>query len=141
MNGEMNLKIETDLVSVTTYFKDLGNPPWGKSGLSVDHIYVSHLRGESLMTLCDPAGDGASQDGGPTQSRDPDSMAEARVDVRKLQQFLVGQQVNPSKSMCSEFICTSSTSVTKVSPKAGGACPSLHPRYRPSECPPPDSAA
>lgn len=26
----MNLKIETDLVSVTTHFKDLGNPPWGK---------------------------------------------------------------------------------------------------------------
>lgn len=28
-NGQMNLKIETDLVSVTTHFKDLGNPPWG----------------------------------------------------------------------------------------------------------------
>lgn len=30
LSGEMNLKIETDLVSVTTHFKDLGNPPWGK---------------------------------------------------------------------------------------------------------------
>lgn len=30
LNGEMNLKIETDLVSVTTHFKDLGNPPWGE---------------------------------------------------------------------------------------------------------------
>lgn len=30
LRGEMNLKIETDLVSVTTHFKDLGNPPWGK---------------------------------------------------------------------------------------------------------------
>ncbi|XP_053715139.1 checkpoint protein HUS1 isoform X1 [Synchiropus splendidus] len=29
MNGQMNLKIETDLVSVTTHFKDLGNPDWG----------------------------------------------------------------------------------------------------------------
>lgn len=29
-NGEINLKIETDLVSVSTHFKDLGNPPWGK---------------------------------------------------------------------------------------------------------------
>ncbi|KAM4792738.1 checkpoint protein HUS1 isoform 4-T4 [Cyanocitta cristata] len=28
LSGEMNLKIETDLVSVTTHFKDLGNPPW-----------------------------------------------------------------------------------------------------------------
>lgn len=30
LSGEMNLKIETDVVSVTTHFKDLGNPPWGK---------------------------------------------------------------------------------------------------------------
>ncbi|XP_029954934.1 checkpoint protein HUS1 [Salarias fasciatus] len=73
LNGEMNLKIETDLVSVSTHFRDLGNPPWG---------------------------DDASQDGGPSQSRDPDSMAEARVDIRRLQQFLMGQQINPTKAMC-----------------------------------------
>ncbi|XP_028288990.1 checkpoint protein HUS1 [Parambassis ranga] len=73
LNGEMNLKIETDLVSVTTHFKDLGNPPWG---------------------------DDASQDAGPSQSRDPDTMAEARVDIRRLQQFLMGQQVTPSRAMC-----------------------------------------
>ncbi|XP_067341545.1 checkpoint protein HUS1 isoform X3 [Channa argus] len=73
LSGEMNLKIETDLVSVTTHFKDLGNPPWG---------------------------DAASQDGSPAQSRDPEDMAEARVDIRRLQQFLMGQQVNPSKAMC-----------------------------------------
>ncbi|XP_029935578.1 checkpoint protein HUS1 [Myripristis murdjan] len=73
LNGEMNLKIETDLVSVTTHFRDLGNPPWGGEG---------------------------SQDGGRSQGRDPDSMAHARVDIRKLQQFLTGQQVNPSKAMC-----------------------------------------
>lgn len=47
-------------------------------------------------------GDDASQDGGPSQSRDPAAMAQARVDVRKLQQFLMGQQVNPSKAMCSK---------------------------------------
>ncbi|XP_068604181.1 checkpoint protein HUS1 isoform X2 [Brachionichthys hirsutus] len=73
LSGEMNLKIETDLVSVTTHFKELGNPSWG------DH---------------------ASQDSGPSRSRDPEVMAQARVDIRKLQQFLVGQQVNPSKAMC-----------------------------------------
>ncbi|XP_061877943.1 checkpoint protein HUS1 [Entelurus aequoreus] len=73
MSGEMNLKIETDLVSVTTHFKDLGNPQWD---------------------------DDASQDGGPSRRRDPDTMAQARVDIRKLQQFLIGQQVNPSKAMC-----------------------------------------
>ncbi|KAJ3611673.1 hypothetical protein NHX12_021687 [Muraenolepis orangiensis] len=72
MNGEMNLKIETDLVSVTTHFKDLGNPPWG--------------------------GDG-SQTGAASQ-RDLETMVQVRVDIRKLQQFLMGQQFNPSKAMC-----------------------------------------
>ncbi|XP_070841922.1 checkpoint protein HUS1 [Chaetodon trifascialis] len=73
LNGEMNLKIETDLVSVTTHFRDLGNPPWG---------------------------DDTSQGGGLSQGRDPEAMVQARVDIRKLQQFLMGQQVNPSKAMC-----------------------------------------
>ncbi|MEE6510277.1 hypothetical protein FKM82_029746 [Ascaphus truei] len=71
-NGEINLKIDTDLVSVSTHFKDLGNPPW--------------------------VSDDASQSS--TQDRDPSSMAEARVDIRKLLQFLAGQQVNPTKAIC-----------------------------------------
>ncbi|XP_051465388.1 checkpoint protein HUS1 isoform X2 [Apus apus] len=71
-NGEMNLKIETDLVSVTTHFKDLGNPPW------------------------------ASEDGcqSSAQDRDLERMAEARIDIKKLQQLLAGQQVNPTKALC-----------------------------------------
>ncbi|EMP34344.1 Checkpoint protein HUS1 [Chelonia mydas] len=75
LNGEMNLKIETDLVSVTTHFKGLGNPPW------------------------------VSEDGSQnsTQDRDPESMAEARIDIRKLLQLLAGQQVNPTKALCSKF--------------------------------------
>ncbi|KAM9257906.1 checkpoint protein HUS1 isoform 1-T1 [Cariama cristata] len=72
LSGEMNLKIETDLVSVTTHFKDLGNPPW-------------------------TSGD-ASQSS--AQDRDLESMAEARIDIKKLQQLLAGQQVNPTKALC-----------------------------------------
>ncbi|KAM4719050.1 LOW QUALITY PROTEIN: checkpoint protein HUS1-like [Anableps anableps] len=72
LNREMNLKIQTHLVSVTTHFKDLGSPPWG---------------------------DVSSQDGGPSPSRDPEVMAGVTVDIRKLQQFLMGQQVN-RKAMC-----------------------------------------
>uniref|UniRef100_A0A3B3R9R7 Checkpoint protein n=1 Tax=Paramormyrops kingsleyae TaxID=1676925 RepID=A0A3B3R9R7_9TELE len=67
-SGQMNLKIETDLVSVSTHFRDLGNPP------------------------CDGGSQGASQD--------LETMAQARVDIKKLQQFLSSQQVNPSKAMC-----------------------------------------
>ncbi|XP_048858193.1 checkpoint protein HUS1-like [Brienomyrus brachyistius] len=68
-SGQMNLKIETDLVSVSTHFRDLGNPPWDDGGSQ-----------------------GASQD--------LETMAQARVDIKKLQQFLSSQQVNPSKAMC-----------------------------------------
>ncbi|XP_077347912.1 checkpoint protein HUS1 [Lithobates pipiens] len=71
-NGEMNLKIETDLVSVSTHFKDLGNPPW--------------------------VSDDASQNS--TPERDTDLMSEARFDIKKLLQFLAGQQVNPNKAIC-----------------------------------------
>ncbi|XP_067861540.1 checkpoint protein HUS1 isoform X2 [Heptranchias perlo] len=71
-NGEMNLKIDTDLVSVTTHFKELGNPPWVAEGTPP----------------------------GSFQIRDPDIMAEARVDIKRLLQFLAGQQVNPSKAIC-----------------------------------------
>ncbi|XP_053560555.1 checkpoint protein HUS1-like [Bombina bombina] len=71
-NGEINLKIETDLVSVSTHFKDLGNPPW----LSDDASQCT------------------------TQEMELNKMAEARVDIRKLLQFLAGQQVNPTKAVC-----------------------------------------
>ncbi|KAG8009678.1 Checkpoint protein HUS1 [Nibea albiflora] len=102
LSGEMNLKIETDLVSVTTHFKDLGNPPLrALEALVLDLVCLSSsssLASTDLPPL--PPGDDASQDGGPSQSRDPEAMAQARVDIRKLQQFLMGQQVNPSKAMC-----------------------------------------
>ncbi|OXB70473.1 UNVERIFIED_CONTAM: hypothetical protein H355_012539 [Colinus virginianus] len=72
LSGEMNLKIETDVVSVTTHFKDLGNPPWA----SEDECHSS------------------------ARGRDLQSMAEARIDIKKLQQLLAGQQVNPTKALC-----------------------------------------
>ncbi|XP_007895687.1 checkpoint protein HUS1 [Callorhinchus milii] len=71
-NGKMNLKINTDLVTVTTHFKDLGNPPWVEEEAPV----------------------------GFSQMRDPENMAEATVDIKRLMQFLAGQQVNPSKAIC-----------------------------------------
>ncbi|XP_055994189.1 checkpoint protein HUS1 [Sorex fumeus] len=36
LNGELNLKIETNLVCVTTHFKDLGNPPLASENRSQD---------------------------------------------------------------------------------------------------------
>ncbi|XP_059828439.1 checkpoint protein HUS1 [Hypanus sabinus] len=71
-NGEMNLKIDTDLVSVTTHFKELGNPPW------VEEETQSYS----------------------FQRRDSTNMAKAKIDIKRLLQFLAGQQVNPSKAIC-----------------------------------------
>lgn len=98
----MNLKIETDLVSVTTHFTALGNPPWGNCQIVPSSCVSCSDAAVSRRDLPVLPGDEASQDGGPSHSRDPADMAQARVDIRKLQQFLMGQQVNPSKAMCSK---------------------------------------
>ena len=37
-----------------------------------------------------------------SQDRDPEQMAEVHVDIRKFLQLLAGQQVNPTKAVCSE---------------------------------------
>lgn len=68
LNGELNLKIETELVCVTTHFKDLGNPPVASENTS--------------------------------QGRNPEQMAEVHIDIKKLLQFLSGQQVNPTRAIC-----------------------------------------
>lgn len=67
LSGELNLKIETELVCVTTHSKTLGTlrPP-----------LKTRLR------------------------RDPRKMAEVHIDIRKLLQFLAGQQVNPTRAVC-----------------------------------------
>ncbi|XP_023570304.1 checkpoint protein HUS1 isoform X2 [Octodon degus] len=69
LSGDLNLKIETELVCVTTHFRDLGNPPLASGDTPWD--------------------------------RDPAEMAEVCVDIRKLLQLLAGQQVNPTKALCS----------------------------------------
>uniref|UniRef100_UPI00358F15F8 checkpoint protein HUS1 n=1 Tax=Myxine glutinosa TaxID=7769 RepID=UPI00358F15F8 len=71
-SGEMNLEIDTELVSVTTYFKDLGNPPWASVNWSQDRCH----------------------------GRDPKAMAQAKVDTKKLLQFVAGQQINADKAVC-----------------------------------------
>ncbi|XP_023494810.2 checkpoint protein HUS1 isoform X1 [Equus caballus] len=71
LNGELNLKIETELVCVTTHFKDLGNPPLASENAS--------------------------------QARNPEQMAEVHIDIRKLLQFLAGQQANPTKAVCRDL--------------------------------------
>ncbi|KAM4815120.1 LOW QUALITY PROTEIN: checkpoint protein HUS1-like [Thomomys bottae] len=67
LNGELNLKIESELVCITTHFKGLGNPP---------------LTSESCRDRC------------------PEEMTEVHIDIKKLLQFLTGQQVNPTKAVC-----------------------------------------
>ena len=37
------------------------------------------------------------------EERDPSEFADARIDIRKLAQLLLGQQVNPVKVICSKL--------------------------------------
>ncbi|XP_062593869.1 checkpoint protein HUS1-like isoform X2 [Saccostrea cucullata] len=73
-NGEMKLMVETDMVSITTHFRDLVNP------VSRDKVLSSQ-----------------SSDG---SNSDPQQFSDARIDIRKFAQFLSGQQVNPTKVIC-----------------------------------------
>uniref|UniRef100_A0A8C4T3B9 Uncharacterized protein n=1 Tax=Erpetoichthys calabaricus TaxID=27687 RepID=A0A8C4T3B9_ERPCA len=54
MNGEMNLKIDTDLVSVSTHFRDLGNPPFSKATIKKD---IRELRDSWRGNIADKAKD------------------------------------------------------------------------------------
>jgi HUS1 checkpoint protein len=69
MSGELQLKMEADDVSATTFFRDLQN-----------HVFDASTAGD--------------------ESRDNSAMYEARIDIRKLGQFLQGQQFNPTKVIC-----------------------------------------
>lgn len=69
MNGELQLRIETDEVTATTFFRDLQN-----------HIFDTSTAGD--------------------ESRDTSTMYEARIDIRRLGQFLLGQNFNPTKAIC-----------------------------------------
>lgn len=70
-SGDMKLKVETELVTVSAHFRDLGHPQWK---------------------------DNSSQTN--KNKEDSASFVEARVDIRKFAQFLCGQQVNPLQVIC-----------------------------------------
>ena len=73
-------------------FRYMGVPPGGTVvcffAFSTDHneLFLEFVEGDSSQQ----------------HNRDPDKMAEARVDIKKLTTFLHGQQVNPSKVICSK---------------------------------------
>jgi len=75
-HGQMKLCVETDLVTVTTHFRDLGRPTWNPS---------------SSQRSPRPAD---------REGRDSAGFAEARINIRKLAQFLSGQLINPPKIIC-----------------------------------------
>lgn len=39
-----------------------------------------------------------------SQNRRPEDMVQVQIDIRKLLQFLAGQQVTPTKAVCSELL-------------------------------------
>ena len=87
MNGELNLRLETDTVTATTYFKELQN---------------HHFQDTSMVDHRDS--------GGVTNT-----MFESRVDVRKFSQFLQ-EQFNPTKAICSKSMFNVMYRVCEKSP-------------------------
>ena len=79
LSGELRVVLETDEVTATTYFKDLQNNRFQDTSMT--------------------ATSSRDQD----DQQDPLTLYEARVDVRKLSQFLQGQ-FNPTKAICSESV-------------------------------------
>lgn len=45
-----------------------------------------------------------------SQRRHPEDMVEVHIDIKKLLQFLAGQQVTPTKAVCSKFAFSLPTS-------------------------------
>ncbi|XP_012781621.1 checkpoint protein HUS1 [Ochotona princeps] len=51
LSGELNLKIETEVVCVTTHFKDLGNPPGASQARSPEEMAEVHIDIRKLLQL------------------------------------------------------------------------------------------
>ncbi|XP_040820824.1 checkpoint protein HUS1 isoform X4 [Ochotona curzoniae] len=51
LSGELNLKIETEVVCVTTHFKDLGNPPGASQDRSLEEMAEVHIDIKKLLQL------------------------------------------------------------------------------------------
>ncbi|XP_070535668.1 checkpoint protein HUS1-like [Ptychodera flava] len=77
-SGEMTLKVETDMVTCTTHFRDLSNPTWGNDGDVADQS--SQIQSQS-------------------QAQDTE-FSSARIDIKKFSNFLMGQQINPTRVIC-----------------------------------------
>ncbi len=91
LSGELRLALETDEVTATTYFKGLQNNHFQDISM-----VAAGARDRDVLH----SQDGSVSTGG-TRGQDVLTLHEARVDVRKLAQFLQGQ-FNPTKAICSE---------------------------------------
>lgn len=80
---------------------------WSLKSFSFDcHVHVDtckyKYRRRNILTDKDRVPSSQSSD---APEPDPHQFAEARIDIRKFAQFLTGQQVNPTKVICSKYIC------------------------------------
>ena len=64
---------------------------------------MKNLNLNSRMFFFSSASEDQSQSEHNTQRLEPGEFADARIDIRKFAQFLMGQQVNPLKVICSEY--------------------------------------
>ena len=80
-----------------------------KFNMFYKYIHVDHYLFFIAFVLA------ATDDGEwPRQGADPKQFYDARIDIRKLAQFLTGQQVNPVKVICSKYGSRSRSFVLNV---------------------------
>lgn len=82
MAGELTLKVETDMVSIATFYTNLEHPQIGScpSQLGFDVPWLIELRSE----------------GRSPPRRDSEKTAEVKVDIKKFNRFLYSYQVSPT---------------------------------------------
>lgn len=57
----------------------------------------------TVTFMCHVLGD---SQGNSVRTVDPEEFFEVKIDIRKFAQFLAGQQVSPSRVICSKYTCT-----------------------------------
>ena len=94
--GEMVFKIEKDVVTVSTHFEGLSYPLC--SLYKKQLIFNDFVHDDDSLFLMFSASSQSRLTG--TSGKD---FIEAQADIKKLSHLLSGQQMNPTKIICSQF--------------------------------------
>jgi HUS1 checkpoint protein len=91
MAGELTLKVETDMVSVATFYTNLDHPQIGTAAPAGALCVLFHALPHRFRVRTN-----ANTEGRSPPRRDQDKTAEVKVDIKKFNRFLYSYQVSPT---------------------------------------------